>query len=207
MQVRINGKPQDGLTPRVARRLIPRRGPPAVEGVVMDGDAVMAATRRGSLVLLGVIGALAAAINIAVLVGVATHEPRTLTFVAPVVVAVLVGLAVLLPIAFRRRLARMEQRLATLLPQIPPAGATVLASDQGLSVNGRLTAWDQLTVDAVDIVRVSSGEGDTSWYIDTLWLAEAGAPARSRGIVLDAAAIAGGRKLVDYVWRRLAPAA
>jgi len=199
MQVRINRKPVETLKPAIERRLVPKRGPDAVEGRVLDGVTALAAASRNLMVLFGVAGGLAAVIDVAALFGVAAHEPRSLPLVIPLVLASAAFLAVFLPWAWRRRRARARERLGEVLARMPPAGTPVRADAQGLAVDGRIRPWGRLSVAAVDIARVSSGEGDTSYYIETLALQDDG----GREIVLDAGALAQGRKLVDFAGRSL----
>jgi hypothetical protein len=202
MQVRIDGKPVQALTPRIERRLVSKRGPANAEGVVRDGDAVMASTRTSLNILMGLAGGLAVAVFGTVVVATALHEPRSLAFVALITALSAVFIGVVFFFVYRHRVRKMERRLVAILPQMAPPGTSVRADAQGLALDGRLEAWGSLEVQAVDIVRVSGGEGETSWFIDTLWLER---PGGGRPIVLDAAVLSRGRQVVDFVWRTLRP--
>jgi hypothetical protein len=201
MQVRINRKPVAALTPALERALARKRGPEAVEALVLDEAAALQAASRSALTILVMVGIFAVAVNLIALKGIASRQPQNLPTAIPVMLIPIVLVGIVLVLIHRWRMKRTRERLDGLMSRMPPPQTTVRANAQGLDIGGLTTPWSRLSVEAVDIASSSSSEGGASYTIDTLFLRDD----RGREIVLDTVALTQGRKLLEFVWRAFRP--
>jgi hypothetical protein len=158
---------------------------------------VAAAGRRLRL-LYGSVCGFAALLMLGVLVGVGSYEPGDLIGLAPLVLVLAGGLALLMRFTYRRNTAKVRLRATEQLPRMPPLGAPVVVDLAGLGVGADLHPWNDLAVSAIDITATSFNDVPLT-LIERLELDAGGA----RPIVLDAVLISNGRAAVDEIWRRL----
>jgi hypothetical protein len=201
MQFFEKGKPRAALSARDDASLARKPGPSAVSATIISVDqAALRVARLGTVVdafLVG--GAIAAGIGAGAWQAFAADD-----FDKSTVTYGLLGLAVILAVTayiVHGRRAAWPAKLSVRSIGLPPAGSDVRADDVGLTIASRLWRWSELQIDEVHIVSRSAGEGSTSYQIERLVLAAAGAP-----LALDTFLMRGGQPVVDAAFRRAARA-
>jgi hypothetical protein len=200
MRVSVNGKPVEGLSPKLERRLTVRAADkPVIEGVVMTTDQAVGQVARGLKLLYGSACGVAAVIMIALIIGTASWEPGDLVLLIPVALVLAGALAALLIHVYRRNLAKTRRRAEATLPRMAPAGTPIRLDGAGLSVGAVAIPWPEVTIEAVEITGTSMNDEAIS-YIE--WLALSGG---GREVTLDCLLITSGRLVVDRAWLALRP--
>jgi hypothetical protein len=197
MRISVNDRPVAELTPAIERRLVSRHGPQVAEGAVLSAEQSTAAWARRTKLFYGVLGGVAGAIATAALVITAWWEPRDLVVVLPLYLVLAAGLAWLLRFGYRRNLAKLRVRADTQLPLMPPAGTSIRADADGLTVGQVRYGWSSLVIDTVEITDTTYDDSSVSW-IERLELTSDGRP-----VVLDTVLVGNGALVLSTAWRAL----
>jgi hypothetical protein len=195
MQVLINGRPEPAFDVRKERKLTITGEREFAEGKVMSEDDMIGGFQRRMKILYGVLGAFC----VVVFIGLPFADLSEASIIVPVDVVLAVSLGFYMRFTYRRSFAKERAAVGPRLKRMAaPPGATVRADPAGLTVGGHVTRWSDLTIDTLEVIRVSTTEGGDVRYIGALVMTAGGSP-----IVLDSTAITDGRMIVDYAWRRL----
>jgi len=162
MRVLVNGKPVDGLDPKLERRLSVVRRRDSVEGVVLTADAIVAARARTMRILFGFLGGLCVLTMGALLFAAAKEAPRDLPIVVALALLGALAIGSLMAFGYRRDLAKTAAGAGPRLARMAPPGTMIRVDDTGLTVGRQANPWPAVEVDALEITRVSGGEGADS---------------------------------------------
>lgn len=197
MQVTLNGKERGELDDGLERRLRVRKALALAEGEVLSADAAVALASRGLRLFYGAAAVVGGLVMIAALAAAAAYEPRDLVVVAPLAVAVVAVVWVMVVTAYRRNRRKVAARAETWLPQMPPAGAIVRVSDAGLELDGAVTPWTALVVGRLDVISTRLNDEQMT-FIERMTLFGGAKPA-----ALDIMLMTNGRTVIAQAWRHL----
>jgi len=195
MRFLVNGKLVDALDEGDLRRLRLVREQLVAEAVLLGPEEALRRSANAMKWVFGILYIVIAGFLI-FLASEATPVERPLMYT--LVPVVLLALAAVMPIAYQANIRKFRERMGHL--QLPgPAGSTVRLDEAGLTIAGRpLLPWSALSIDTVELQRMSGSRGGGYFIIQSLLLATEG-----DSIKLDLAVLTNGRDILDNVFRRL----
>jgi hypothetical protein len=199
MRVTIDGKPVDGLTPKIEKSLLLAKRVETTEGTVLTADDAVRAFVGQTRTWYAILGAIGVVLMLAIGIGGAIADPIDGTVVALGAGAMVVLLVFFLWWLLQRRIKTFTASVDRRRVGLPPNGTRVAIDKEALTVGTERLNWPRLAIDLVELSRSSASSGDTSetvHIVERLTLAGATQP-----ITLDRTMISNGLVLTDNVWR------
>ncbi len=196
MQLFVNGKKRDGLSPGQERDITLGRKQSEVQSFVLAGDVATATFFRILRIVYLSLGGFCIAAFVAVGVFALT-DYQELWPVVPVAVVLAVAMPLFMRWMYRRQTRQWLSRLPERVAALPPSGTIVRLDVAGLTSGGRTLAWPDMTVSLLELI-ATQFENASSYYVDRMVIV-----AGRETIALDRRLMKNGQMIVDEAYRRL----
>jgi len=193
MQVTIKGRPATNLPADWDDDIRLGSERPEVSGAVLDGDAAAAKF----LLRYRIVCTCAVVLIWLVLYAMAAMAtPGDRAFLVPFgwVMAVLMPLVFLAIYLVRR--SRLYDSLPARAQAAPPPGTKIRVDAAGLTIGGRLAAWNDLTLDRVDFELIKSRYGSRTYLVH-----QVAVRTKDLSYTLDGLLLEQGHAIVAEIWR------
>jgi hypothetical protein len=198
VQISIDDKPVDGLSPRQQKWIRLGKEHPVATAKIISEDAATARLARVSFIFHLALGILIALVLGGVAIGTLWSEDNTLN--KPMIIGFDLAIAILFVFLFRfssQRTKRNWQKATTIRNAgIPAVGSIISIDPDGLTLNSQRIAWSDIIIEAVGFRIIPDNDGPTTMKVERLVLTSPQA-----SFALDTRMMDNGAHLVSQIYR------